>query len=230
MKIFTLAVFALTCLASSTAQAHFPWLTINSDGKAALFFGESVADQTYKLPESVAKAPIHAMSTKGKIAEVATSAVDSKDFVGLVSKDKLGKDNKMLLSKMTYGIYHGNRLNYYCMHVTGELPKQAITIDHAKEKGLYAEVTRVKEGVSVAVFWDGKPVEDTEVHLYCSEGHEEGAETTDKEGRVTFSEKEVEEGLNGIMFGITQDEEAGTLDGEDYKSAMHYATITFIAK
>lgn len=228
MKHFVLPLVCLAiALVASTSHAHFPWLTVNKDGKVALFFGENIADQTYKLPRAVAKAKIYTM-TNGKMAELSTQAVDSDTFVGVVSDTKISDEHQMVLSKMTYGIYHGNRLNYYTMHMHGELPKKPVTIDHAKAEGLYAELVRAEEGVVVTVYWDGKPVEGTELHLYCEEGHEEGTAETDAKGTVTFSNKAVEEGLNGIMFGVTRDDEAGTLDGEDYKSAMHYATITFV--
>ncbi|GAB5405567.1 MAG: hypothetical protein Aurels2KO_37980 [Aureliella sp.] len=230
MKRFVASVVCLLTVAmASTAQAHFPWLTVNKDGKAALFFGENIADQTYKLPPTVAKAKIYAMAD-GKISEMNTETVDSEEFVGIVSDGKVSDKHQMLMSQMTYGIYHGNRLNYYTLHMNGDLPKKAVTIDHAKEKGLYAELVQSGDGVAVTVYWDGKPVEGTEVHLYCDEGHEEGVTETDANGTAKFGKKEVEDGLNGIMFGITRDDEAGSLDGEQYKSAMHYATITFFQK
>lgn len=223
------AVCLLTTLATSTSYAHFPWLTVNQEGKAALFFGENIADQTYKLPPSVSSAKLYAMSS-GKMTELKTSKIESDSFVGIVSEAKMNDGDQMLLSRMTYGIYHGNRLNYYAMHMLGTLPKTPVAIAHAKEEGLSAELVQANEGVALTVYWDGKPIEGTQVHLYCDEGHEEGVAETGANGTVIFSNKEVEEGLNGLMFGITRDQEAGTLDGEDYQSAMHYATITFVQK
>lgn len=226
-RIFLPIVCLMTSLISSTAEAHFPWLTVNQDGKAALFFGESVADQTYKLPPSIAAAKIYALSG-GKLSPLPTKSVDSDKFVGIVAETPMNDQHTLIVSKMTYGIYHGSRLNYYAMHMPGELPTTPVTIEHAKAEGLYAELVKVEEGISVTITWDGKPLVGTEVKLYCEDGHEEGASETNAQGTATFSKKEIEKGLNGITFGVTREDEAGTLDGQDYKSAMHYATITFI--
>jgi hypothetical protein len=67
---------------------------------------------------------------------------------------------------------------------------------------------------------------DVEVKLYCAEGHEEGSAKTDGEGKVSFTNKQVEDGLNGIMLG-TRVEESGELDGKPYTKAAHYLTTTF---
>ena len=204
------------------AEAHFPWLIVNEDGKAALFFGESIAERSYKLPPTIAKAKINAWA-KAKRSNVKTTTVESDEFIGLVSVEKVG-DVRSLSTNVTYGIYNGNRLNYFARHLTGLRKK--VGKPQAKAK-LSAQVVDTDEGVDVYVYELGKPMEGIEVHLYCSEGHEEGTGKTDASGKISFTDKEVEDGLNGIMFGHTVKGDAGELNGEKFESTMYYFTLTF---
>ena len=75
------------------AEAHFPWLIVNEDGKAALFFGESIAERSYKLPPTIAKAKINAWA-KAKSTKVKTTTLESDEFIGLVSEEKVGESLK----------------------------------------------------------------------------------------------------------------------------------------
>ena len=52
---FTLALAAL-CLLAGQAQAHFPWLAVDDDGRALVFFGERPDERNYHLPEALAAA------------------------------------------------------------------------------------------------------------------------------------------------------------------------------
>ena len=83
-------------------------------------------------------------------------------------------------------------------------------------------------GVDVYVLWKGKPLADAEVRLFCAEGHEEGNAETDASGKVSFSDEQVEEGTNAILVGHTITDETGKVGSQEYKSAMHYLTATFV--
>ncbi len=72
----------------------------HSEGKAILFFGETPADRTYKLPASIKAAKVMAGDK-----EVEVEAVESDDLIGLVSKESVGESS--LNSQVTFGIYHG---------------------------------------------------------------------------------------------------------------------------
>lgn len=225
-KLGMLSFLAITVLCTSAVRAHFPWLVRSADGKVAYFFGEGMTDQTYKLPPAIAKAQISYFDAAGQLQPVEVKAIEEEDFVGLVSESKIPAD-ALLISKATFGIYHGARLDYYTLHMGGQLPSDRTAYD-AKRSGseLFAEPVNTESGVDVFVTWQGKPLADVEVHLYCSEGHEEGAATTDAEGKVSFTDKEVEEGLNGIMLGHTV-KQTGKLKDAAYESASHYLTMTF---
>ena len=76
-------------------------------------------------------------------------------------------------------------------------------------------------GVDVYVLWKGKPLVNADVTLFCDDGHEEGAATTDKSGKVSSNDKEVEDGLNGILVGHSLVKDSGELKGEEYTSSSH---------
>lgn len=224
-----ITLLAIVCSTlGQAALAHFPWLIVNEDHRAALFFGEDMTDRTYHLPDSLTDAQLRMKSADGS-TNLQLSAVETDKFVGLVSKSKV-RGNAQIATNLTYGIYHGSRLNYFASHFLGKLPT-----DRSKQAGdpssesLAAELVQTKLGVDVFVTFQGKPLAETEIHLYCSEGHEEAAATTNKAGKASFSGKDVEAGLNGLMFGHTAGDQSGKLDGESYQSTMYYATVTFVA-
>lgn len=219
LTILSLAIFA------TTAQAHFPWLTVDGSGNVSYFFGENPADCTYKLPPAIAKAEIK-MRTGGDLSEVDTKMIEADDFIGLKSKTTVpaGAD---LMSQTTFGVYHGARLDYYTQSLGGKMPAKFADSKPFANLDLQAHAVDAEGGVDVYVLWKGKPLADAEVQLFCEEGHEEGNGKTDAEGKVSFDDKEVEGGINGIMVGHTIPDEEGELDEQAYTSAMHYLTATF---
>jgi hypothetical protein len=223
---FALAGLAILIAGTGPAWGHFPWLVRNEDGSVQYFFGEGLADRTYKLPPAVAGAKVYAVLPEGKLKELDLKPIEQEGFIGLHGTPDLPAD-AMLVSQVTFGIYHGSRLNYYTMHVGGQLPTSRDAYkSRSSNMDLTAELVDAPHGVDLFVSWKGKPLSDIEVHLYCAEGHEEGTATTDADGKVSFTRAEVEEGLNGIMLGHTVDEE-GKLKDASYDKASHYLTVTF---
>ncbi len=218
---------SLCLLASSTAVAHFPWLVRTEDGKAAYFFGENLADRTYHLPESIAKAEVQLLAQGQAPAPLQLVAVDTDSLVGLVSKDKVPADAQ-LCSQVTFGVYHGARLDYYTQHHAGKLP-QGRGADQAKEHTLRlsAELVATPTGVDAYVSWDGKPLADAEVKLHSADGSAQGQATTDASGKASFEHKQIHEGLNGILVGHTLADKPGTVHDQAYSSEAHYLTSTF---
>ena len=204
-------------LTESAVQAHFPWLVREPDGKLSYYFGEDVTDRTYKLPASMAKAKFTALLAGKAPAEVPMHAVEQENFVGLQSESTTS-ENSLIFTQATYGIHRGTRLEYYALHLGGKLPadRQAYK-SMTTGLDLNVELVDSEGGVDCFVSWMGKPLKDIEVHLYCSEGHEEGMNTTDAEGKVTFTDKQVEPGLNALMLGH-KIAEAGKLDDKPFES------------
>lgn len=225
-RIISWLVVPAFLLMTSACQAHFPWLIKDKDGKAVLYFGENLADKTYKIPDSIAGAKILATNNLGELNEVATQRVETSELVGLVSAEPVAPATH-ISTEVTFGIYNGGRLNYYCNHVDiNTKPVDPKPASKSKPPRLSAKVVATPSGVDVYATWDDKPLKDVEVKLYCAEGHEEGNAKTDAEGKVSFTHKQVEDGLNGIMFG-TRVEEPGEFDGKPYTKASHYLTTTF---
>ncbi|MEM8670771.1 MAG: kelch repeat-containing protein [Planctomycetota bacterium] len=222
---FSFAVVACLTL-SQIANAHFPWLAVE-DGKVVYFFGETPADRTYKLPESITKAEVSSLAKRGKTQKLELTAVETDDFVGMTSAGSVDPKSAVV-SKVTYGIYNGMRLNYYTQFQGGKLPKNRRGYRGiGKQLDLYAQAVDTDSGVDVFVMWQGKPLADAEVKLFCEDGHEEGNGTTNAKGKVSFNDKEVEDGLNGIMVGHIVDGEAGKIGDQDYTKSAHYLTMTF---
>ena len=225
-RIFSWLVVPAFLMLTSVSQAHFPWLVKDKEGKAVLYFGENLADKTYKIPDSIASAKIFVTDAKGESREVSTQRVESAELVGLVSTESIAQVAG-ISTEVTFGIYNGGRLNYYCNHVdVNATPVDPQPVPKSKQARLAAKVVATNSGIDVFATWDGKPLKDVEIKLYCAEGHEEGSAKTDGEGKVSFTNKQVEDGLNGIMFGNSV-EESGELDGKPYTKAAHYLTTTF---
>lgn len=227
-RVFVMLTFAVLALAANRdAAGHFPWIAVSNDGKAIYFFGETPADRTYKLPSSVESAKVHLSQCDSQSQSIELRRVDSDDFVGLISNASI-PESALLTSKVTYGVYHGSRLDYYSQHQRGPIPSnRAATGALAKQLDLHAEVIDTDSGVDVFVLWKGKPLADVEVRLFCEEGHEEGLAKTDANGKVSFDDKQVEDGLNGIMVGHTSAGESGSIGDQKYQSVSHYLTATF---
>ncbi|PQO28830.1 hypothetical protein [Blastopirellula marina] len=225
LRIFLLLI-GLSASASP-AYAHFPWVTISEEGKVTYFFGENPADRTYKLPGPIAKCDVELVSPKGTKQKVTLHSVETDDFVGRQSSENVDA-NATLQSQVTFGIYHGSRLEYYTVHVGGKLPtSREDAAQTAPQQDLKTLLVDTDNGVDAYVLWKGKPLADTEVHLFCEEGHEEASAKTDQNGKVTFTDKQVEDGLNGIMVGHTVQDEKGSIGDQKYDSASHYLTVTF---
>lgn len=221
--LLALAVTSLSLLGTSgNLYAHFPWLIRTDDGKAALFFGESLTDRTYKLPKSIADAQIKLVDAAGKATSLEVVPTESEQFVGLKSKNEIPSD-QCLATDVTFGIYQGMKLTYYASN----FGKLADSFAEAKNEADLAVIPiNTTTGVEVLVHWKGKPLPNAEVTLFCAEGEEEGKAKTDESGKVSFTDEQVETGLNAIIVGY-QIEAAGSFNDKPYTKESHYATVTF---
>jgi hypothetical protein len=225
------AVLLLSLLSTFVARpvmAHFPWLAIDANHTAILFFGENPSERNYKLPGPVAQTDVSVLNAEGRLAAVKLQAIESDSFVGMASIDQVVPD-ATLVSQTTYGIYQGSLLQYYTMHRGGKLPSAGESPKNqaAIPWDLRADLSHVDGAVEVHVIWKGKPLVGATVQLFCEEGHEEAARETDESGKVVFSDEEVEDGLNGILVGYTDPNESGSYQERTYESAAHYLTVTF---
>lgn len=225
-RLLAYAALSLATITANSARAHFPWMARGEDGKAVYFFGENLAERTYKLPPSIAKAELKMLNAKSDLTNVEVVKVESDSLVGLQSAAAIPED-AFLVSEVTFGVYRGARLSYTTMFQGGKLPTTPTSPEkNPAAKGLFAHLVATDFGVDVIVTLMGKPLEGVEVHLYCAEGHEEGEGKTDASGRVSFTDEQVEDGLNAIMLGHNV-KRAGKLNDAPYEAESHYLTISF---
>ncbi|QDT01371.1 kelch repeat domain-containing protein [Adhaeretor mobilis] len=226
---------------SQSCLAHFAWVTTDSENRALLFFGESPDERAYKLPESLLKAKVNALTEGKKHADVKLVEVDEEDFIGRRSAEPVNP-RATLATSLTYGNYHGTLLKYYAYHagqVATDPPR--LTQEPSEQKGSKQKVSAAKpqaglevipsvsqRGLCLTVLWQGKPLEGVEATLMVGDGESEKSKS-DRDGEAWFPPPVTGGGETQIaaIVGHEVDKE-GTVDGEPYNNESHYATITFM--
>ena len=228
MSYSKLFAIAFTVAIAVRADGHFPWMALDDDGKAIYFFGETLADRAYKMPSAISEAEIKLIHNKRQ-DPVEVTRVDTEDLIAIRSNKPIPR-GAIVSAECTYGVYHSTLLHYHSQFVD-RLPKDG-NVDQQLEKHpqFYAELVRGNGGVEARIVWQEKPLVDATVRLYCADGHEEGSEKTDPDGRVFFTDQQVEDGLNGIVVGFTLENESGKLGEQAYTSESHYLTATFVSE
>ena len=225
-KFFAIACGCAVVAVAVQCQAHFLWVkSVTVDGKpqGLLFFGESPADETYHFPEKLAKAKLWSRSADGKQTEVATTAIDTDERVGLIGS--LGDDKSPVLqTSQQYGVYGTALLKYHAKHIRGTTPDDVNAAGTSKELKLEI-VPKIKDGdVELTVLWNGKPLADAAVTIVESR---QGSDRTEdgQRGHLTF--KPEAGGIVGVLANTMEKDKSGELDGKPYKGMMHYASLTF---
>lgn len=223
------SAFAIAILAFFTtppAEAHFPWLIIDVDNKAALHFGENLSDRAYKLPDSL-RGTSFRVSTSTGARELVTEEVDEATFVGLQSRETIDATSSVSC-EVVYGIYHGALLQYSSQHI-GVMVGAAdgATPAESSKSGMFIELKTIDSGMEVAVFDVGEPAVDVEVQLQNADGDEIAAVKTNQSGTAMFAAESLEPGLYAFIVGKTSTDVTGEYQGQAYNSVMHYLTATF---
>ncbi len=213
-------------LFASSARAHFSWLIVDDGGHAVYFFGESIADRTYHLPERLADVDVEQRDAEGKGTPIKLVPVESDDLVGRRSTEVIAGSGTLVASG-SYGVYHGTKLTYYNQHLLGD--GKTWSTKPAEDLLLQTILETDAAGLRVTLLWKGKPLADTDVKLFCSDGDEEAVETTGNDGKVLFDTSDIEAGLGAVMANFVDKRDSGKLGDDDYSSSTHYVTTTFIA-
>ncbi|EKK01337.1 Kelch repeat-containing protein [Rhodopirellula baltica SH28] len=221
-----LLALALILGGTSPASAHFPWLATDSNGHAVMWFGESTDDRTYPMPEAVQQIELHSTNASAAGKTIEMKPVETDNLVGIQSPQPIPEGDE-IAGSVTYGLYHGMKLTYHVEHLPQDDAK-AWPTDPRPGAALQTVITSAKNGdIEVQLLRDGQPLPETEVKLFCEDGHEAGTETTNSNGRVSFSSDIIEPGLNSVMAGITDKNAKGELGGEAYSSTADYLTASF---
>ncbi|WP_233148487.1 hypothetical protein [Rhodopirellula sp. MGV] len=222
-QAYSLVAIAVALMAGRTANAHMAWLGSTPSGEVIFWFGESTEDRTYHLPERLAKIAIHQTGESDAIGMV---EVETDQLHGLQSDGAVSNKGEFYATG-TYGLYHGMKLTYHVEH----LPQQdaAKWPSEIRSDAVLQSVIRKADSdhVVVTVLQNGKPLEDAKVKLYGAHGEVKASAATAADGNVTFQAKDMTQGLNAILVGVTKEDVKGELDGEAYTSTADYLTSTF---
>lgn len=207
---------------SATAHAHFPWLEVDNQGRAVVFFGESIHDRTYNLPKAIAEAKVVLHSGDENPAGVALEAVEEDELIGRRSPKPVAED-AILEATVQYGLYHGMLLTYYCKHLPGEDPAAWEKRGQLESLKLDAVPSLGEDGPKLTVTWEGKPLAGANINLTDSNGDSQEA-TTDDDGVAALTK--IAKGPIGVVINFTE-EAKGELDGKPYTSKGNFGTLSF---
>ncbi len=219
----SLLLAVVCCLFGSAADAHFPWLSSDDDGRALLYFAESPLQTDYHMPEAVAKAVVTLHHHQDQAKAIELDAVDTEGFVGRKSEPST-VGTGVLTTVCNYGNYHGTLLSYYVKHYAGE-PATALQAE-AKEPADGFEIdvrpTFLDGGIALHVTRGSEPVAGAGITVIDSSG-EQAEKETGADGVATFYS--LAAGKLGFIVGVTE-KTAGEVAGEKYTSKSHYLTLT----
>lgn len=213
----------LASVYSSTASAHFVWLDSQTSGDAShaiMFFGEGTYDRNYHMPEAIAKAEVSYQGEDGKKKQLDMMLREEDDFYGLKGEVPNGQ-NFLLETSCQYGVYHGSLLTYYARHIAqSDWEKLPEFSDHP----LAIAPQSTDDGVEFTVTWKGEPLADAKLTLIDSEDQLREL-TTDNQGKAKYDQRLDQ--VSGTFVNHMVADDAGELEGEEYKNSMNVATITF---
>ncbi len=216
---------AIVMIGVSNVRAHFPWLTLNEDGRVNYFFGEDLSDRHYHLPASIAEAKFYSLDS-GKLQAIENMPADTNSFVGLESKQAVERDAD-IYSTVTFGVYHGSKLTYYSQYLGNVVSELTDATPHLDTQ-FQAQAIATKDAMQFIVYWDREPLQEVEVKLMGADGKTLGTCRTNASGQATFSNQQIPAGLNGIIVGPVTKNESGTHAEAEYSSASHYLTACFV--
>ena len=208
-------------LAPSVATAHFPWLTSDADGRALMYFSESVQETNYLLPEAMTTTDIYSLATDGTQTKLDMETVDSKEFIGRRSAAVFA--GEVLELKQQYGIYHGTLLTYYAKHYRSHDPNGWRAIKPSGRLQLDVVPAWTPQGLQVAVTWQNAPLKNAQVT--CRQGVQPPISmATNDEGSAQFPAAVPDSTALTVQYKVAA---SGDLEGKKFDSQTHYATVTF---
>ncbi|TWT97730.1 N-acetylneuraminate epimerase [Botrimarina colliarenosi] len=211
---------------ASVASAHCPWLYVTEDSHPRLFFGESLSDREYHLPEAVSAAEVWQTGIDAPKKRLEMATIEEDGFVGLESEDPIEPRGR-LQTTIEYGCYHGTKLLYYVQHLPADNP--SAWPDEPADGALQLQLDSEGDELVVSAVWESAPLAGATITLTHERGDAKDKLTskTDKAGVARFPLDEVAEGLNGLSLMHVDKNDRGEVDGEPYTSATHYLTATF---
>lgn len=212
---------------TSAAEAHFPWLVRGDEGKLQYYFSDGIGDLEYPMPAPVANSEVLLFSSDGQKSKVETEAVDSDRFKGRRSVEAVPRDS-VFVAQSCFGLFRGGLLEYTAIHWANSLPTSKPTLPEGTSRTIDVIIVDTETGIDVYPLSQGKPISHAKVTLYNDVGATLGQGETDDEGKLTFRNEVLSNGLMALMFGNV-DQTPGEIDGQSYSKRSHYLTVTFTA-
>lgn len=206
---------------SSVASAHFPWLGTDSNGRAIMYFSESVEEMNYHLPDSMMATAIYSQASNGTRTKLDMETIESKEFLGRRSVEAY--EGEVLELQQQYGIYHGTLLSYYAKHYRSTDPHCWKAIPRFGQLQLDVVPAWTSKGLQVAVTWRNASLKDAQVTCRQT-GQPPLSVTTDGEGLADFPKAIPVPTALTIQHKVAA---TGEFDGKKFESETHYATVTF---
>ncbi|TWT99043.1 Kelch repeat-containing protein [Neorhodopirellula pilleata] len=226
----TLCLFTLMLAYSSLAYAHFPFVATDSSGRAEVWFGDSLTDRTYPMPQSVAGVSLYQVSSDEQ-RPLTTQPAESDELVGLQTAEPVLPDGE-IFGSVVYGLYHGTKLTYHVEH----LPSSNAQSWPTKPRDTTTPqtvITRLDDGgVQVLVLRGDQPLSGVNVRsLATPAGSKEQTKTnqtftTDNNGIVLLKANQIADGLNALQVQFKSDTK-GQWQEETYESETEVLTATF---
>ena len=215
--------FLAVALGAVSAEAHFPWLAGDDQGRALLFFSENLAERNYRVPEVLHTVKVMHVPLKGEPRAAELAAVEEEDFMGLQSPAD-GARGGNLAATVAYGNYNGMLLTYHakaCLgdEIAGWRPMSLVKFDVTPRLG------KQDQKLELTATWQGRPLAGAKATLLSAAGEPVEAKT-DEHGVARFDRPAG--GLVGCLVERNDAKAKGTANGKAYTSAIDYATLTFI--
>ncbi|MCA9239277.1 MAG: hypothetical protein KDA37_03720 [Planctomycetales bacterium] len=213
-------LLTLGCLLAwpALSLAHFPWLTVDDNGHALLFFSESMLEREYHTPDCVEQAKVERVDQMTH-SEIALTSVEEEGFLGRRSVSPVGQ-HAVLTSTIKYGVYHGTLLEYFVKRVpmTDTPPKMP-----AGSLPLNATPINTDDGINLLVLWHDEPLADAQVTLIDGKSKQAQGKTDDQ-GVVRLTPEH--EGPVAFLVNHSDQDARGEFAGEKFTSKTYVLTLT----
>ena len=213
-------------LATGSARAHFVWVAHeNGDGndpEVRVYFGESAQPDAAKHLDMVTRLNVWHRGAEEDYASLDLHRVES-DGKGWFRGD-LPSNRGVIEATCLFGVFsHGDRsllLNYYAKSLKSDAQSD---LSRSRKLDLDVVPQLIDGAMMIGVFWNGQPLEGSQVVVSPPKGEPLELET---DSRGVASLKAPLRGAYQIRARQIV-KESGEFDGRKYDEAQHYSTLTF---
>lgn len=224
MRTLLPAFLTAALAAAPSASAHFVFVVPDAAaGKVRVVFSEDTQPD-----ENVPVSKIAGIKLRLVTADKAAPLSHIEAGAALVADLPKTDGAASVAGAVEYGPFQrGDKpaalLWYHARALTSAKPADWKALASAEQPRLTIHPSAHDGKVRLTVRFDGKPVADAEVKVMGPDGKPAGSGKTDAEGGFAFAP--AADGLFAVRAPVTENK-AGKLDGKDYASVRHWATLT----